>query len=145
MGHSHYAFIVGFNLEKLLEEEKANPTVTAAKTELKQSSSDNTHHPQSLEGSRTHSIVKQSSSHSRALPQVSIKDTDSKTSVVVSEPVRCEDQPKVDTTKTSKGQPKTKGWAPKLTSKTTVTPKEVCASCVLCNGTGLVKYNISML
>ena len=94
------------------------------------SSSDHTLYSQSMNGNKTHCIVKQSS---HILPQVFAMDTDSKISVVPM-PVDSEQQLKGDTTQVkppSKAQPKTKGWAPNLTAKPPVTHKQVCTSCIL--------------
>lgn len=126
--------ILGFNLEKLLEEEKLNPSPPpehmiiehehecTVKQTVNQFSSDHSYHSQPPDGSKTHSIIKQSS---RTLPQVYVKDTNSKISIV-SIPVGSEDQGNVAKAKLSPRKPKTKGWAPKLITKTTVIPKEVC-------------------
>lgn len=111
-----------FNFEKLLEEEKRNsassPEQALGEHAISQSSSDHSRHSQPLDGSKTHTIIKQSS---HVLPQVFVKDVDSKISVV-SIPIEC-DQPKGDATqvKSSRFQPKTKGWAPDLTAKPTTT------------------------
>lgn len=123
---------LGFNLEKLLEEEKLNPSPPpehmvieherAVKQTVNQFSSDRSYHSQPPDGSKTHSIIKQSS---RTLPQVHVKDTDSKINII-SIPVGSEHQGSVAKAKLSPRKPKTKGWAPKLTTKTTVIPKEVC-------------------
>ena len=121
---------LGFNFEKLLEEEKRNsassPEQALGEHAISLSSSDHSRHSQPLDGSKTHTIIKQSS---HVLPQVFVKDVDSKISVV-SIPIEC-NQPKGDATqvKSSRFQPKTKGWAPDLTAKPTTT-RQVCALCV---------------
>ena len=97
---------------------------------VNQSSSDHTLYSQSINGNKTHCIVKQLS---HILPQVFAMDTDSKISVVPM-PVDSEQQLKGDTTQVkppSKAQPKTKGWAPNLTAKPPVTHKQVRTSCIL--------------
>ena len=122
---------LGFNLEKLLEEQKINSSPSLEQTVDKhtvqqgihQSIPDQMHDSHSLVGSKTHSFVKQSS---HVLPQVFVKDIDSKPSVV-SIPVEPEGQSEVDATQVKlSSRLKTKGWAPKLINKPTVTPKEVC-------------------
>ena len=124
---------LGFNLEKLLEEQKINSSPSLEQTVEKhtvqqginQSIPDQMHDSHSLVGSKTHSFVKQSS---HVLPQVFVKDIDSKPTVA-SIPVESEGQPEVDPTEVKLSPriiPKTKGWAPKLINKPTVTPKEVC-------------------
>ena len=117
-------------MEKLLEEEKINLTEQTVDKHgiqqgIYQSTSDQMHDSHPLVGSKTHSFVKQSS---HVLPQVFVKDSDSKHSVV-SIPVESEGQPEVDATQVKSSTrriPKTKGWAPRLTTKPTVTAKQVC-------------------
>ena len=124
MGHWITSFL-GFNLDKLLEEVKIYSTPSLEQQAINQSTSDHTCDSHPLVSSKTHSFVKQSS---HVLSQMFVKDSDSKRSMV-SIPVESEDQPEIDVTQiklSSRRIPKTKGWAPKLTTRPTVTPKEVC-------------------
>lgn len=117
---------LGFNLEKLLAEQKISSSPPLEQTVDKhtaQQGINQMHDSHSLVGSKTHSFVKQSS---HVLPQVFVKDSDSKS--VVSVLVESKGQPEVDATQvklSSRIIPKTKGWAPKLINKPTMTPKEV--------------------
>ena len=135
---------LGFNLEKLLEEQKMSSSPSLEQTVDKHTVQQGINHDShSLVGSKMHSFVKQSS---HALPQVFVKDSDSKPSVV-SILVESEGQPEVDATqvKLSRIVPKTKGWAPKLINKPTVTPKEVCIYSHINGGLLCNQHNKSLM
>ena len=115
-------------MEKLLEEKVnsvSSPDQTVGESVAHQATTsrsmlDHKHDSQQLLiGSKTRSFVKQSS---QVLPQV-VKDSDSKPSMV-SVPVESEEDA-MQVKFLSRRIPKTKGWAPNLTTKPTV-HKKVC-------------------